>query len=215
MTAMMAFFLVMWLINSTDQKVLTQVANYFNPMRLTDSTPHSKGLNSIESGEQGKQGKQSSVGDPKEKANAKEKAAGKDKAQAKDKASDAHSEKTPAQAKDESKDQPKAEAKARFTEQALFSDPYGVLARIAAEADAESPHALTKEAGNGTDVYRDPFDPTAQPVTPDKRGNAPKKAMADAKKMEKATAGGDAKLQQDSETLPATALGPDPKQLAP
>ena len=36
MTAMMAFFLVMWLINSTDQKVLTQVANYFNPMRLTD-----------------------------------------------------------------------------------------------------------------------------------------------------------------------------------
>ena len=42
MTAMMAFFLVMWLINSTDQRVLTQVANYFNPMRLTDSTPHSK-----------------------------------------------------------------------------------------------------------------------------------------------------------------------------
>ncbi len=57
MTAMMAFFLVMWLINSTDQKVLTQVANYFNPMRLTDSTPHSRGINTIESGEQGKQGK--------------------------------------------------------------------------------------------------------------------------------------------------------------
>ena len=74
MTAMMAFFLVMWLINSTDQRVLTQVANYFNPMRLTDSTPHSRGLNSIESGEQGKQGKQSSVGDPKEKSSAKEKA---------------------------------------------------------------------------------------------------------------------------------------------
>ena len=66
MTAMMAFFLVMWLINSTDQRVLTQVANYFNPMRLTDSTPHSRGLNSVESGEQGKQGKQSSVGDPKD-----------------------------------------------------------------------------------------------------------------------------------------------------
>src|SRR5712691_11125375 len=60
MTAMMAFFLVMWLINSTDKKTLTQVATYFNPMRLTDSTPHSRGLNSIESGEQGKQGKQSS-----------------------------------------------------------------------------------------------------------------------------------------------------------
>jgi chemotaxis protein MotB len=45
MTAMMAFFLVMWLINSTDKKTLTQVATYFNPMRLTDKRPTPKGLN--------------------------------------------------------------------------------------------------------------------------------------------------------------------------
>ena len=44
MTAMMAFFLVMWLINSTDKKTLTQVATYFNPMRLTDKKPTPKGL---------------------------------------------------------------------------------------------------------------------------------------------------------------------------
>jgi chemotaxis protein MotB len=44
MTAMMAFFLVMWLINSTDKKTLTQVATYFNPMRLTDKRPTPKGL---------------------------------------------------------------------------------------------------------------------------------------------------------------------------
>lgn len=44
MTAMMAFFLVMWLINSTDKKTLTQVATYFNPMRLTDKKPNVKGL---------------------------------------------------------------------------------------------------------------------------------------------------------------------------
>ena len=31
MTAMMAFFLVMWLINSSDKKTLTQIATYFNP----------------------------------------------------------------------------------------------------------------------------------------------------------------------------------------
>ena len=43
MTAMMAFFLVMWLINSTDKKTLTQVATYFNPMRLTDKRPTPKG----------------------------------------------------------------------------------------------------------------------------------------------------------------------------
>jgi chemotaxis protein MotB len=44
MTAMMAFFLVMWLINSTDKKTLTQVATYFNPLRLTDKRPTPKGL---------------------------------------------------------------------------------------------------------------------------------------------------------------------------
>jgi chemotaxis protein MotB len=44
MTAMMAFFLVMWLINSTDKKTLTQVATYFNPLRLTDKKPTPKGL---------------------------------------------------------------------------------------------------------------------------------------------------------------------------
>ena len=43
MTAMMAFFLVMWLINSTDKKTLTQVATYFNPMRLTDKRPKAAG----------------------------------------------------------------------------------------------------------------------------------------------------------------------------
>jgi chemotaxis protein MotB len=48
MTAMMAFFLVMWLINSTDERTLTQVANYFNPIRLTDKVPLPKGLQQSE-----------------------------------------------------------------------------------------------------------------------------------------------------------------------
>jgi chemotaxis protein MotB len=54
MTAMMAFFLVMWLINSTDEKTLTQVATYFNPLRLTDKVPLTKGLQS-DSGGMGKE----------------------------------------------------------------------------------------------------------------------------------------------------------------
>ncbi|MFZ0851076.1 MAG: flagellar motor protein MotB, partial [Hyphomicrobiaceae bacterium] len=44
MTAMMAFFLVMWLINATDQRVITQVATYFNPLKLTDKSAHPRGL---------------------------------------------------------------------------------------------------------------------------------------------------------------------------
>ena len=54
MTAMMAFFLVMWLINSTDKKTLTQVATYFNPMRLTDKRPSPKGLDEPD-GSEGKE----------------------------------------------------------------------------------------------------------------------------------------------------------------
>src|SRR3954469_18672660 len=45
MTAMMAFFLVMWLINATNQETRESVATYFNPIKLTDSTPDRKGIN--------------------------------------------------------------------------------------------------------------------------------------------------------------------------
>jgi chemotaxis protein MotB len=55
MTAMMAFFLVMWLINATDKKVITQVANYFNPLRLTDKVPTEKGLHDVDPSARGKE----------------------------------------------------------------------------------------------------------------------------------------------------------------
>jgi chemotaxis protein MotB len=45
MTAMMAFFLVMWLIGLTDEETRSGVANYFNPVQLAESTPNKKGLN--------------------------------------------------------------------------------------------------------------------------------------------------------------------------
>jgi chemotaxis protein MotB len=44
MTAMMAFFLVMWLISATNQETRESVASYFNPIKLADSTPDRKGL---------------------------------------------------------------------------------------------------------------------------------------------------------------------------
>jgi chemotaxis protein MotB len=200
MTAMMAFFLVMWLINSTDQRVLTQVANYFNPMRLTDSTPHSRGLNSIESGEQGKQGKQTSVGDPKEKNNAK------------DKAQDKTPEKSP-QAKGDAKDEANAAGTARFTEQALFGDPYGVLARLAAEAPAEIAPGRKETPG---DAYRDPFDPTAQHAASDKRAARPKAKPAPAGNDRAAVQhGGEAKTPEDTKVTPKVVQGPEAEKLTP
>lgn len=44
MTAMMAFFLVMWLIGMADEETKSGVANYFNPVQLAQSTPNKKGL---------------------------------------------------------------------------------------------------------------------------------------------------------------------------
>jgi chemotaxis protein MotB len=43
-TAMMAFFLVMWLINSSNEVTKSRVASYFNPIKMTDATPSGRGL---------------------------------------------------------------------------------------------------------------------------------------------------------------------------
>ena len=43
MTAMMAFFLVMWLI-SANEKTRATIARYFNPIKFEETTPNRKGL---------------------------------------------------------------------------------------------------------------------------------------------------------------------------
>lgn len=43
-TAMMAFFLVMWLINASNEETRAQVASYFNPIKLTDTTTGARSL---------------------------------------------------------------------------------------------------------------------------------------------------------------------------
>ena len=41
MTAMMAFFLVMWLVNAANEETKASLASYFNPVPLSDDTPAS------------------------------------------------------------------------------------------------------------------------------------------------------------------------------
>lgn len=43
-TAMMAFFLVMWLINASNEETRSQVASYFNPIKLTDTSTGARSL---------------------------------------------------------------------------------------------------------------------------------------------------------------------------
>ena len=47
MTAMMAFFLVMWLINALNQDQKQVVASYFNPIKLAENAPAPKGLKDL------------------------------------------------------------------------------------------------------------------------------------------------------------------------
>jgi chemotaxis protein MotB len=66
MTAMMAFFLVMWLINSTSKETKAVIVQYFNPVQLVDATSAHKGLRDPNSGAEGKSAIASTPSDKKD-----------------------------------------------------------------------------------------------------------------------------------------------------
>ncbi len=62
MTAMMAFFLIMWLINVTDENVRKGISQYFNPIHMSEGSTAMKGLAKSEGKPQeGKHGKGGTV----------------------------------------------------------------------------------------------------------------------------------------------------------
>ncbi|MCM5560414.1 MotB family protein [Pleomorphomonas sp. JP5] len=144
MTAMMAFFLVMWLINATDQKTREAVASYFNPIKLAEATVDKKGLRDpLETEKEG-------IPD------------GKDQRAAMESVDDS------LEGYSQTLDRPH-ERKPRYSEAALFEDPYAVLAALVAGSE---PDQLADNVGafetlgqsgepglNGGDAQRDPFDP--------------------------------------------------------
>lgn len=191
MTAMMAFFLVMWLINATSETTKTGVANYFNPIKLSDGMhlPR-KGLHDPEEGApEGAEAEESD--EAAETEEAAEQAQADEHAQGA--AADAHAATETGPASSDAKedaaegDSGRATAKrARFTEDALFRDPYAVLAAIAAEAEGISslaargsgsgPGAGGRADGAERESYGDPFDPAAWDATaglPAAEGQAP------------------------------------------
>ena len=149
MTAMMAFFLVMWLINATDEKTLTQVANYFNPVKLTDRITNPKGVRDLDG-----------VGAAIHEASppAKEKNTKKDKKAAKEKPKPA------SDAQDETGKQ--------VSDATLFIDPQAVLNRLAEQASNRPSgkqdnevHGTIGKSGQVSAHFSgkersDPFDPT-------------------------------------------------------
>lgn len=147
MTAMMAFFLVMWLINATDQETREIVATYFNPIKLAEATTDRKGLRDPDSSSSGSSPEDRSEDPPK---------------------------------RGEPGEQGALRGDApRYSEAALFQDPYAILAEIAASADARpsppsaaidlSPGAVGEPGLSGGDAFRDPFDPVYWQIAPQPR----------------------------------------------
>ncbi|MEH3147644.1 MAG: MotB family protein [Methylobacterium frigidaeris] len=159
MTAMMALFLVMWLINSTSKETKTAVATYFNPVKLAEMVPDRKGLRDPVSAEGPAEGK-GADGQEGAGKDANKEGGGKDGGKG-------------AGGKGRADE---AAAGSRAREAALFQDPYAVLARLAAEVEPDrpvevsSPDAVATEEGlpglSGGEAARDPFDPLYWQVAP-------------------------------------------------
>ncbi|EKF17142.1 MotB family protein [Nitratireductor pacificus] len=159
MTAMMCFFLVMWLINATNEQTRSALASYFNPVKLIDRTTSTKGLEDL--GE-----------DPDE-------ATPQIETDDKNAASSSGEQEHNSGPMDFEKSIGEA-AIQKLSDESLFSDPYSVLAEIAAETGTQANISEKGEGGaqtagpssgaTGGESYRDPFAPdfwSQQVATPD------------------------------------------------
>jgi chemotaxis protein MotB len=148
MTAMMCFFLVMWLINAANEETRAALASYFNPVKLIDRNASRKGLDEM--------------GGPQSIDNAPENIEGSSEAEGKVRPTSEAPRPDAKAAKESSESGPRSD-------QHLFSDPYAVLAEIAAETgtlqntsskgDGGAQEAGPASGASGGESYRDPFAP--------------------------------------------------------
>ena len=167
MTAMMAFFLVLWIINATDKDTKLVLARYFNPVKVENPSASTKGVHGIDSRTKNVSNQttaKESEGlaiDPKHPPTAE---------------SDGSAPKREDRARPVATRQEPEPAAPRPTmpESELLSDPYRSLDKIVARS-AISPAAApdnaepTRVAGaTSIDAFRDPFKPIG-PGAPDDR----------------------------------------------
>ncbi|MDB5525945.1 MAG: motB [Rhizobium sp.] len=144
MTAMMAFFLIMWLVNAANEKTKAAVANYFNPIKLSDPLPAEKGLKKPAKDAEGENEQEKS------KTEGKETSPGQQASQGEDQKTTAGEE-------------------VKYSDADYFENPYAVIAEISQEADDKANVSTKGEGGednagpgtgaDGGKAYRDPFDP--------------------------------------------------------
>jgi chemotaxis protein MotB len=155
-TAMMAFFLVLWILNSTNKDSQTIIARYFNPVKMEDFSKNKKG---IRDDKQADSSPQTTQGEP-DKSPPPGQQDGKMEQKGKDPAKDIN-------------------AKSLMNEETLFQNPYAALEQIAGKAPAQKKKAAgaASEAGS-TDAYRDPFRAAEGAASDDDGEGAPDEAQA-------------------------------------
>lgn len=144
MTAMMAFFLVMWLVNAANEETKASVASYFNPIQLSDEKPTEKGLKKPVDQAEGEQKKERSKVEDDEDRVGSAAATGEDLTAS-------------------------SGENSNYSEADFFENPYSVLAEIAQEVGQQANVSAKGEGGaadsgpstgaQGGEAYRDPFDP--------------------------------------------------------
>ncbi|KQW31728.1 flagellar motor protein MotB [Rhizobium sp. Root274] len=144
MTAMMAFFLVMWLVNAANEETKASVASYFNPIQLSDEKPTEKGLKKPVDQAEGEEKKERSKIEDDETRVGSAAATGEDMTAS-------------------------SGENSNYSEADFFENPYSVLAEIAQEVGQQANVSAKGEGGaadsgpstgaQGGEAYRDPFDP--------------------------------------------------------
>lgn len=148
MTAMMCFFLVMWLINAANEETKLAVASYFNPIKLVDRSSSPRGLDNLSDDKPASENKSKPA----------EVDARKDSLEGAAKAGPSPEDNSALSADDKN-----------FSDENLFRDPYAVLAEIAGDTGTQQNISAKGDGGaadsgpatgaSGGDAYRDPFAP--------------------------------------------------------
>ncbi|WP_275788884.1 flagellar motor protein MotB [Pararhizobium gei] len=144
MTAMMAFFLVMWLINAANPQTKAALASYFNPVQLTDAKPSEKGVKQPAKDAKGEEDQMKSKTDGAET-------------------------KTGGSAKNGEDLTATSGEETQYSDADFFENPYSVLSEIVNETGRNANISAKGEGGastsgpatgaDGGEAYRDPFDP--------------------------------------------------------
>jgi len=192
MTAMMAFFLVLWIINATDKDTKTIIARYFNPVKLEDTAKAQKGIRDSVQGKVKGQTSDSEMNidgpsdDTQDETKTNSSSPGKNGADGNKGAHNGRGGRDGVRMADASESgmasaADPANPKPTLSESSLFKDPYASLDEIAGKP---APPSSTKPLGKGrndpitnagtmdTDAFRDPFQPIARAPASESFGDA-------------------------------------------